>query len=209
MATLDSLAVGTMRREQLKIAITAELDRIGAAIGTRVTALVGYTFFKDARLDIDYARRRVGFATGTDSVRPPEDSGAVFLPFRLAAPRKPLAIVAVDVNSRGPFAFAIDTGASTTVVSTALADSLDLVTRTIPPLTGGGGTIDAAAAQLTSVRLGTLDLADLDVVVSDFLAMLSQVAGTPLDGVLGHNVLKQFRVGIDYPRLELSLARIG
>jgi hypothetical protein len=41
--------------------------------------------------------------------------------------------------------------------------------------------------------------------VADFLNMLSQVVGAKLDGIIGYNFLKGFRVIINYPLGTLEL----
>lgn len=40
---------------------------------------------------------------------------------------------------------------------------------------------------------------EIDVLVGEFLGMLSQVAGVKLDGIVGYNFLRNYKVVIDYP----------
>ena len=40
---------------------------------------------------------------------------------------------------------------------------------------------------------------------ADFLDRLAQVTGVPIDGIVGTNVLRRFRVVIDYPGKVLRL----
>jgi predicted aspartyl protease len=110
------------------------------------------------------------------------------------------------VNGQGPFAFALDTGSSTTVVSPELAQRLGIETAPIPDVTAGGGhTIKASAGRVGSLAIGATTVRDLPVMVADFLGMLSQVVGAKLDGIVGYNLLKDFRVTIDYPNGPLDL----
>jgi hypothetical protein len=46
---------------------------------------------------------------------------------------------------------------------------------------------------------------NLPVIVGDFLDMLSGVIGTKLDGIIGYNFLRHFRVVIDYPNDRFRL----
>jgi hypothetical protein len=39
----------------------------------------------------------------------------------------------------------------------------------------------------------------------DFFAMLSNAIGTKLDGIVGHNFLRNYKVALDYPNETLSL----
>jgi hypothetical protein len=43
------------------------------------------------------------------------------------------------------------------------------------------------------------------VVVADFFEMLSTAVGTKLDGIVGYNFLRQYKVVFDYPNELLSL----
>ena len=40
---------------------------------------------------------------------------------------------------------------------------------------------------------------NVDVIIGDFLPMLSDVAGAKLDGIVGCNFLRNYKVVIDYP----------
>jgi len=54
-------------------------------------------------------------------------------------------------------------------------------------------------------RFGRAGIDDLVVVVADFFSMLSQAVGVRLDGIVGYNFLRNFRVVIDYPGEKLRL----
>ncbi len=44
----------------------------------------------------------------------------------------------------------------------------------------------------------------MNVIVGDFLEMLSTVIGVKLDGIIGYNFLKLYKVVIDYPHETLA-----
>jgi len=48
-------------------------------------------------------------------------------------------------------------------------------------------------------------VSNVRVAVADFLDGLAQVTGVPIDGIVGTNVLRRFRVVIDYPGKVLRL----
>jgi predicted aspartyl protease len=50
-----------------------------------------------------------------------------------------LIVVPVTINGRGPYRFLLDTGASTTILSTAIADRLNLPNRRRATLRSAGG----------------------------------------------------------------------
>jgi predicted aspartyl protease len=209
LATVDSLAIGGARRAPMSIAITGEMDRIGAAVGTRIDGDVGHDFLKSFRVTIDYQKRRVRLAQGAYDVIGALPVTHSEVAFRLASPTKPLVMVPVGVNGRGPFAFAVDTGASATVLSPALADTLGIGRGESAAMTGAGGMLQATVCRVTSLAIGGAALDDLTVVVSDFLGPIGQAVGTRVDGVVGYNFLREFKVTIDYPGAKLSLMRVG
>jgi predicted aspartyl protease len=191
----------------MPIAITAEIDRIGNAVGARIDGDLGYDFLKHYRLGIDYQKEIVRLVQGNYE---PAGAGAFVrseVPFRLAAPHKPLVVVTAIVNGRGPYAFALDTGASMTSLSPALADQLQIPSEGATTMTGGGGTLQATTGRIASLAIGGAVLQDLGVVVSDFLGTISAAAGMKLDGVVGYNFLRRFRVTIDYPNARLCLVK--
>jgi hypothetical protein len=121
-------------------------------------------------------------------------------------PTKPLVLLTTAVNGQGPFTFALDTGSSTTVVSSELAQRLGIEAMVIPDVTAGGGhTIKASVGRVGSLAIGATTVRDLPVMVADFLDMLSKVVGAKLDGIAGYTLLKGFRVTIDYPNGTLDL----
>jgi len=212
MARVDSLAIGEARSGPMPVGITAEVDRIGEAVGHRIDGDIGYDFLKAFRLTLDYQRRVVRLAHsdhpgGHEVV----GAGAVAhaeVPFRLAGPVKPLVLVPAFVNGRGPYEFVLDTGASATVLSPELASVLRLETTAAEPMTGAGGMLQATLGRVGSLTVGNGALQDVAVMVADFLGELGRVVGTPLDGILGYNFLRHFRVTLDYPSGTLWLMKV-
>lgn len=209
MARVDSLAVGDARGGPMPVGITADVDRIGTAVGHRIDGDLGYDFLKAFRLTLDYRRRVVRLAQGAYEVAGAGHATHVEVPFRLAGPVKPLVLVSAFVNGRGPHAFVLDTGASATVLSPDLAATLHIETLAAEPMTGVGGMLQATVGRVGSLAVGGAHLHDVSVMVADFLADLGRIAGAPLDGILGYNFLRHFRVTLDYPNGVLWLMKSG
>ena len=55
------------------------------------------------------------------------------------------------------------------------------------------------AGTLKSFQVGGAKIDNMAVIVADFFEMLSNAIGTKLDGIVGYNFLRNFRVVIDYP----------
>jgi predicted aspartyl protease len=203
LATVDSLAVGDMQLKNVDVGIV-DLGQIGAAVGVKVDGDIGHNFLKSFRVSIDY-RDSVIRLDDPKRVECFAGNAKTEVPIRLANPAKPLILVNVHINARGPFQFAIDTGTSTSAITPELAKELDLATSEIPPMTGGGGQIRASAATLQSFQLGGVKIDNVAVVVADFFTMLNAAVGAKLDGIVGYNFLRNYKVVIDYPGETLTL----
>jgi predicted aspartyl protease len=203
LAKADSLALGDAKLDDVDVGIV-DLSHIGKTIGAKVEGDLGYNFLKHFRLTIDYGscelrldnpKRVEDFAGGAKTV----------VPIRLASPAKPLILVDVYANGRGPFQFAIDTGTSTTAITPELAKELGVSSSPIGPATTGGTHVDVTAGALNSFQVGGAKVDNMSVVVADFFAMLSNAIGAKLDGIVGYNFLRNYKVVIDYPNELLSL----
>jgi len=203
LAKVDSLALGQAKLDDLDVGIV-DLSHIGKAIGTRIDGDVGYNFLKHFRIAIDYHDCEIRF----DEPRRIERLGRsakAEIPMRLASLAKPLLLVDVHANGHGPFQFAIDTGTSTTAIAPELAQQLGLKASPVGPLTTGDAQVNVTAGTLESFQVGRAGIDDLGVGVADFFSMLSQAVGVRLDGIVGYNFLRNFRVVIDYPGEKLRL----
>ncbi|PYK31358.1 MAG: hypothetical protein DME57_04000 [Verrucomicrobia bacterium] len=185
LAKADSFAVGETKLHDVDVGIV-DLSQIANAIGAKIDGDLGYNFLKHFRVTINYRdcelrledpRRVESFAHGAQTE----------IPIRLASPAKPLILVNVYANGGGPFEFAIDTGTSTTAITP------DLVKQ------------DLRAGLLQSFQLGGAKIDNMPVVVADFFEMLSAAVGAKLDGIVGYNFLRNYKVVIDYPGENLQL----
>jgi predicted aspartyl protease len=203
LAKVDSLAVGQVKLDDVDVGIV-DLGNIAKTIGTKIDGDVGYNFLKHFRITIDYHNCEIRF----DEPRRIERLGRsskTEVPMRLASLAKPLLLVQVHANGHGPFQFAIDSGTSTTAIAPELAQQLGLEGSPVGPLTTGGSQVNVTAGTLESFQVGRARIDDLVVVVADFFSMLSQAVGARLDGIIGYNFLRNFRVVIDYPGEKFRL----
>lgn len=203
LAKVDSFAVGETKLDDVDVGIV-DLSHIGTTIGARIDGDLGYNFLKHFRVTINYRdcelrledpKRVESFARGRQTE----------VPIRLANPAKPLIIVDVHANGRGPFQFAIDTGTSTTAITPELAKQLGVETSPVGAGTTGGAPVDFHAGSLRSFQLGGAKIDNMAVVVADFFTMLNAAIGAKLDGIVGYNFLSNYKVVIDYPGESLAL----
>ncbi|MBV9959315.1 MAG: aspartyl protease family protein [Acidobacteria bacterium] len=205
LGRLASLEVGAARVEDLEVAITDELQRIGLAVGAKIDGDVGYNFLKNFRVTIDYARYMLRLDQATEGELESGAPARARVKFRIAHPAKPLVLIEALVNGAGPFQFALDTGTSTTLISGELAQGFSLQSTSVPDMTGAGGSVQAAVGMLETLAIENAAQRDVQVMVSDVLTMLGGAIGARLDGIIGYNYLKEFKVGIDYQREMLTL----
>jgi predicted aspartyl protease len=203
LAKVDSLAVGDAKIDDVDVGIV-DLAHIGKTIGTKIDGDLGYNFLKHFRLAIDYSTCELRL----DDPHRLQNFGRTAqteVPIRLASPAKPLILIDVRANSRGPFQFAIDTGTSTTAITPELAKELGVSSSPIGAATTGGAHVDVTAGTLKSFQVGGVMTDSMPVIVADFFAMLSQAIGAKLDGIVGYNFLRNYKVVIDYPNERFSL----
>ena len=105
-----------------------------------------------------------------------------------------LMVVQAMLNEKTAAKFVVDTGASYTTISQAMAKQLQINLEnvsTVIPLQTANGVIEAPLARVGSLEVGGFALKDLAVVVHDVFP------DPNIAGLLGLNFLSQFHLGID------------
>lgn len=203
LAQVETMSLGEISAENLEVAIV-DLSQISRTIGSPVDGDLGYNFFRHFSVTINYHACQLRLCD-PKRVSGIDRDAVAHIPMRLAAPAKPLILVDALVNGRGPFPFAVDTGTSTSVISPELAAQLEISGGAAASVTGGAGQMQLRGGSLSSLQIGAAKIQDLPVLIGPFLAVLSQAAGSHLDGIIGYNFLRNYKVTIDYPNHLLSL----
>jgi predicted aspartyl protease len=146
-------------------------------------------------------------AVAPERVEAPADSAAGEVAFELAGPGGGALVVPVHVNGGGPFRFVLDTGATLTCVGSALADSLALPEQrgTVGVGAGIGGTGRMRLVRLDSLRVGGAMASGMTACSLD-LEHIAEI-GFDVQGLLGLNFLREFRVTLDFDRRVMTLSR--
>ena len=199
---LASLTVGHETIESLPVSVT-DLGFLGRAIGAQVDGLLGHGFLKHFAMTVDYATNALTLKRPVGGTEWALDEREV--PFQRANAEDPLVVVPVFVNEKGPYDSALDTGASSTVISLELAAKFGLATERTSQLTAGGGNGTVSRVRLSSLAVGAARQENLAAAASDFLTQLNAELGSKLQGILGYDFLRHYRVTLDYPRRALSL----
>lgn len=118
-----------------------------------------------------------------------------------------LALIPVRIQGQGPFRFALDTGATRTVVDQEIARQLNL--QVVGRTRAVAGVVSAAEAE--QVRVREWSMGDVSLPSTTILSMVLPRTGEGngeriLGGLLGSDVLSEYgAIVIDYDRQELVL----
>jgi hypothetical protein len=123
--------------------------------------------------------------------------------------------VPADIGAGADLNFIVDTGASSTVLSADLIDKLKLVDKIDPnarvQVTGAGGITDGVQVVVLD-KLSVLGEAPEKVLKREFvralvldLNTLNETAGFMQAGIIGSNVLRHYRLELDFARGRLIL----
>jgi len=114
-----------------------------------------------------------------------------------------LVSIPVIVNSRA-FQFLLDTGASRTVLSATAADGLHILSNRPDTMFSAGGNIPVTMRTIHLLQVGKARLENAEIAVANFELLRS----LGVDGILGSDYLRRFKVSIDYEKqvVEIELS---
>jgi hypothetical protein len=137
-----------------------------------------------------------------------EEAAETGVPFELAGPGGAALMVPVYLNGAGPFSFVLDTGATMTCIDEGVALRLELPEA--GGQTGVGMGIGQEPGALQLVRLDSIRVGDATATGLTACALgLEQfrAVGLEVDGLLGLNFLREFRLTLDFAAEQLTLER--
>jgi clan AA aspartic protease (TIGR02281 family) len=165
----------------------------------------GVVHFTDNLHNIPETQR--GNAGRLQSIEPPRVPPPPIPPSKASIPfekQGQVVIVEATLNKKTAAKFVVDTGASYTMISSAVAKELEIDTeqsRRTAPFQTANGVIQAPLVSLESITVGGMEIRNLTAAVHDVLAD-SRVAG-----LLGLNFLSNFRMDIDTQKGVLHLEK--
>ena len=145
------------------------------------------------------------FDSRRSAVPVPLADGAVEIPYTDAAG---ILLLPALIDGKGPFAFAMDTGATTVVVGTAAVADAGLRTeeRQATIVTELGERLRTVEqTQFRELRLGGVKMQRVGALVAD-LSDLSRSIGSPLDGIVGVSVLRHHVWTVDTLRRVVTVS---
>ena len=185
---LDRLDVGPIRLGGLDALVLDPVQLPPVTVSP--DGILGYGFFRDYRMVIEFTAS-LG-ATGSPGT-----------PIELGSP-KPFILLDVVVNDGAARPFMLDTGASHTTISPALASELGLTLQPGEAI-GVSGALEAGAARVRRLAAAGMTEDDAEVAVIDLFGPVSEAAGRPIEGLLGYPFFRSCRLEIDYPARRLLL----
>jgi predicted aspartyl protease len=120
-------------------------------------------------------------------------------------------VVEIHVGGRGPFASLLDVAVAPSVVDLATARKLSLQVDEGAPGEAAGAGSEAATwfpSELPDVRLGDVEVGDLEAVAAD-LSALGAKLGRPMHAILGQSFFEGRVVQFDYPSRQIRLNPSG
>ena len=110
-------------------------------------------------------------------------------------------VIALFVNSQGPYSFILDTGASGNVIDKGLASRLDLkeAGKVEVGSPGSDKTTQAPLVNVSEIQVSGQSFSNLSMVVMDLREMI------PVDGVLSFKEFSEYLFTIDYPNKKILL----
>ena len=115
-----------------------------------------------------------------------------------------VVIVEATLNKKASAKFVVDTGASYTMISSAVAKELAIDTeqnRQTAPFQTANGVIQAPLVSLDSITVAGMEIRNLTAAVHDLLA------DPRVAGLLGLNFLSNFRMDIDTQKGVIHLEK--
>jgi len=114
-----------------------------------------------------------------------------------------LVVIPVFLNGQGPYHFLVDTGATHSILSRSVAERLSISGVRNGSLISAAGAVPVTIGMIEVVQIGPVRIARTSIAVT----ALELFRTLHVDGLLGADYLKQFKISIDYTNHVLSLQR--
>ncbi len=216
MATASSLQVGGITFHNKEVVVIDLPPTVGGRCFT--PGVLGHDILKDYILQVDYRKLTVTLEKFQD-FKGLENDGIEWIPFQYVKDTH-LMRVPVHINGQGPFELILDTGASGTVITPALATRLGIEEDISQcneeqknmqaqgcsqgVCVGPTGVATGFGTTLNQLSVGTAHQENMDVGVIDLNVISPR--GDKIDyGVLGYPFLKNYKLVVDYPNRRFAL----
>jgi predicted aspartyl protease len=192
--------------------VPAYVRKFHHAPTARIDGFVGLSVISRFNAAIDYGRRRFELRP-RNAVMPDPGPNDFAVPYRVTTGG--MLSVPADIGAGTELNFIVDTGASSTVLAADLIDKLKLADKLDPnarvQVTGAGGITDGVSVVVLD-KLAVIGNSPDQFLRRDFvralvlnLDTLNETAGFMQAGIIGGNVLRHYRLELDFTRGRLIL----
>lgn len=136
-----------------------------------------------------------------------ERSSSHEVQFRAIGGANLLILVPVSINGAGSYDFILDSGATHSMVSTELAQRLGMEPDSDEQGIGAGGAVQMPSTRVRSIHVGSACQENSRIYISNDLEQIGAAAKSNVDGAIGFDFLRDFRLKIDYRRNKVCFAR--
>lgn len=206
---LQSLHVGDVRVDNVPVYIRKFFNE-----QEPVDGYVGLTVISKYLTSVDYGKREMTMLRGDDlpAYDPKSPPPGIEVPIRVTSSGFWSGEVKFEELEKSSN-FIIDTGASISVISAALAKRLDALERyqkvsRIKVYGAAGVAEDVQMVRIPHLHIGPLAQRNVSAAVIDMDA-INETSGFEQTGIVGGNILRHFRVTFDFPRSVVRLEAIG
>jgi predicted aspartyl protease len=203
---LPPLTVGTFTLTNAH-GIVLDLGPLRSGLRDDVEGILGFSALARYAVTFDFTNGTLELAENAEARVP--GAGGARVPFRMIAGQ---VIVPVRVDGGPESGFVLDSGAWRTFLPPEIADRVDVPpARRLPgiPTSGvSGPVLESEALRVRSLSIGQLEVARpivLAAATADSASRKAFQTVTRARGVLGADVLRRFRLTIDFRRQELTL----
>jgi predicted aspartyl protease len=203
-ANLESIGFGGLKRSDVTC-LVLDFAEMRSNMGLDVEGILGFSALNKYAVTFDFAAGTIELAENARRRSP--GPGGARVPMQMLGGQ---ALVDGKVDGVPAGAFILDTGSWITFVPRSVARKVQSLRRVpgVPFVGADGRVLEAEAVRARSLAIGAARV-DRPILLSATGGGASDPVGLTLAsgdrGVLGANVLRRFRITLDYPRGELVL----
>ncbi|WP_052496184.1 FKBP-type peptidyl-prolyl cis-trans isomerase [Pedobacter lusitanus] len=114
--------------------------------------------------------------------------------------------IKAQTNQNDSLNFVFDTGATGMSIDSLIAErtGISKATKQLASVTGSGGSRNYAMVLHQNIKLGNVELKDVNMVLINF-APLFTATGEKMDGIIGYELLNKYVTQLDFDRKKMSL----
>ncbi len=209
----NKLKIGNLKSKNETIyVILKDQFELSGKMGTTIHGIIGYSLFKDVIAKINYKTKKIIFYN-PKNFKSKKCKRYEELPIKFHR-NKPYVNVAVELDTVGnemtPVKMLIDTGGSDAFwLFEEFHEKIKTPIRHYNDILGEGlsGTIYGNRARIPKAKIGKFEIIQPTVSFLDTISTLHARKFETRNGSIGSNVLKRFKVWIDYPNKKLILKK--